>query len=265
MEDEVKVVERIVRLGDAAFRVQSSEKPSRNEHPVFILIHGIGTSHRYLSRLHEELARDAHVHSLDLPGFGGLPKPSSSLGVRSMAAALAGVLDHLGVTSAVLVGHSMGAQWVVELAAIRPDLAAGLVLIGPVADDAHRTVSAQAVALVWDIMGESPGANAVVALDYLRCGPVWFLKQLRHMIAYPIEERVPEILVPLLAIRGGNDPIAGTEWCRRLRERASNGSFVEVPGHRHVVQFTAAQAVASAIRTFTTRALTRPVQIGDVG
>ena len=148
--------------------------------------------------------------------------------------------------SAVLVGHSMGAQWVVELAASRPDLAAGVVLIGPVADDAHRTASAQAAALAWDTMGESLGANAVVLLDYLRCGPVWFLTQLRHMIAYPIEDRVPEILAPLLVIRGGNDPIAGTEWCRKLRSRAPNGSFVKVPGHRHVVQFTAAPAVASA-------------------
>ncbi|HEU4973304.1 MAG TPA: hypothetical protein VFT35_15405 [Gaiellaceae bacterium] len=53
-------------------------------------------------------------------------------------------------------------------------------------------------------MGESPGANAVVALDHLRCGPVWFLKQLRHMIAYPIEGRVPEILVPLLPVHIGD-------------------------------------------------------------
>jgi len=51
---------------------------------------------------------------------------------------------------------------------------------------------------------ESPGANAVVALDYLHCGPVWFLKQLRHLIAYPIEERVPEILVPLLPVHIGD-------------------------------------------------------------
>lgn len=255
MESEVTVVEQVVRLDDATFRVQSSTKPPPNGHTVFILIHGIGTSHRYLSRLHEELARDAHVHSLDLPGFGGLPKPSSSLSVRGMAAALASVLDHLGVTSAVLVGHSMGAQWVVELAASRPDLAAGVVLIGPVADDAYRTVSAQAAALAWDTMGESLGANAVVLLDYLRCGPVWFLTQLRHMIAYPIEDRVPEILAPLLVIRGGNDPIAGTEWCRKLRSRAPSGSFVKVPGHRHVVQFTAAPAVASAIRAFITPTL----------
>ena len=262
MESEVTIVERVVRFDDATFRVLSSTKPLPIGHAVFVLLHGIGTSHRYLSRLHEELARDAHVHSLDLPGFGGLPKPGSALSVRSIAAALARVLDHLGVTSAVLVGHSMGAQWVVELAASRPDLAAGVVLIGPVADDTHRTVFAQAAALVRDTIWEPPGANAVVLRDYLRCGPVWFLTQLRHMIAYPIEERVPEIHVPFLVMRGGNDPIAGTEWCRKLRSRAPDGSFVEVPGHRHVVQFSAAPTVASAIRAFITPALGPSRQVG---
>lgn len=256
MGREPAVVERVVRLDDAFFRVLSGPKPSRSGDPAFVLIHGIGTSHRSMSRLHRELARASEVHSIDLPGFGGLPKPNSSISVRGMAAALASVLDHLGVTSAVLVGHSMGAQWVVELATSRPDLAAGVVLIGPVADDAHRTTLAQSAALFWDSVGESLSANAVVFLDYLRCGPVWFLKQLRHMIAYPIDVRVSGILVPLLVVRGGNDPIAGTEWCRKLRSRAPSGSFVVVPGNRHVAQFTAASAVASAIRAFVARELT---------
>ena len=249
-------LERIVQVDGAVFRVLSSGGPSPSGAAAFILIHGIGTSHRYLSRLHEELARDAEVLSFDLPGFGGLPKPDATPSVRDMARALASVVDHLGVTSAVLVGHSMGAQWVVELAASRPDLAAAVVLIGPVADDEHRTASAQATALVRDVLGEPPSANAVVLLDYLRCGPAWFLKHLRHMIAYPIEERIAGVVAPLLVIRGGEDPIAGAEWCRRLRWSAPDGSLVVVPGSRHVVQFTAASTVASAIRAFIARTRT---------
>lgn len=256
MGREPTVVERVVRLDDAFFRVVSAQDPARSGDPAFVLIHGIGTSHRSMTRLHRELARTSAVHSIDLPGFGGLPKPSSSISVHGMAAALASVLDHLGVTSAVLVGHSMGAQWVVELAASRPDLAAGVVIIGPVADDAHRTTSAQSAALFWDSVGEPPSANAVVFLDYLRCGPIWFLKQLRHMITYPIEVRVSAMRAPLLVLRGGNDPIASTGWCRELRSRARRGSFVVVPGNRHVVQFSAASAVASAIRAFIIRELT---------
>ncbi|WP_382307233.1 alpha/beta fold hydrolase [Herbiconiux sp. UC225_62] len=215
-----------------------------------VLVHGIGTSHRYLSRLHDEFARTGPVHSIDLPGFGGLPKPPEAPSVPEMAAALADVLDGLGLRRPVLVGHSMGAQWVVELAATRADLASAVVAIGPVADDRHRTLTAQSVALGIDILGEPPVVNAVVFLDYLRCGPAWFLRESGPMLSYPIDERVADLTVPLLVVRGGNDPIAGTAWCRRLRDAAPRGSLAVVPGHRHVVQFTAPRAVASAISTF---------------
>lgn len=253
MGGEPAIVERVVRVGGAFFRILSGPRSASRTGPAFVLVHGIGTSHRYLARLHRELARTDEVHSIDLPGFGGMPKPDAAMDVRDMATALASVLDHLGLSSAVLVGHSMGAQWVVELAATRPDLAAGIVLIGPVADDARRTTLAQSAALFRDALREPFGANAVVFLDYARCGPVWFLTQLRCMIAYPIEERIGAISAPLLVIRGGNDPIAGTEWCRRLRSAAPHGAFVVVPGSRHVVQHSAARAVAAAIRAFIAR------------
>jgi pimeloyl-ACP methyl ester carboxylesterase len=60
--------------------------------------------------------------------------------------------------------------------------------------------------------------------------------------------------VPLLVMRGGKDPIAGVDWCRRVRDSARRGSLVVVPGHHHVVQYTAPRAVASAITSFVAAA-----------
>lgn len=210
-------------------------------------------SHRYFVRLHREFARTRDVHSIDLPGFGRFGRPREPFDQERMAGALADVLDRLDVPPAVLVGHSMGAQWVVELARQRPDLAASVVLIGPVADDEHRTIRAQSLALALDTLGEPPVVNAIVFADYIRCGMPWYLTQLRHMMAYPIEDRVADLVVPVLILRGGNDPVAGLEWCRRLRDRAWDGSVVNVPGRRHVVQFAGARAVASAIDAFLAR------------
>lgn len=237
--------DRRILSGGRAFRAITSLIPDA---PTIVLLHGIGASHRYLSHLHDELARTCAVHSVDLPGFGGLPKPSEAPAVPVMAAALARVLDRLGVRHAVVAGHSMGAQWAVELGVQRPDLVAAVVAIGPVADREHRSLLAQAAALARDILCEPPRVNAVVFADYLRCGPLYFLREARPMIAYPIEDRVRELAAPLLVLRGGDDPIAGTAWCALLRGRAVQGSFVEVPGHRHVVQHTAPREVSAAIR-----------------
>ena len=240
---------RRIIVDDLVFEVRSSLSPGSDE-PPFVLIHGIGVSHRYLARLHRELAETSDVHSIDLPGFGGVPKPRSLVTVAQMAGSLAGVLEDLGLSDAVLVGHSMGAQWVVELAAARPDLASSVIVIGPVTDDEHRTATAQSLALAVDTAGEPIDGNVMVFTDYLRCGPRWYLTQLRQMVSYPIEDRVAALTRPLLIIRGGNDPIAGQAWARRLRDRATHALLVTVPGHRHLVQHSAPRAVALAIGSF---------------
>ena len=86
-----------------------------------VLIHGIGVSHRYLARLHPVLARTVDTVSLDLPGFGSTPHPNRQLTVADYGAFIHDVLDRAGVGRRVLVGHSMGAQFVLEAALQRPD------------------------------------------------------------------------------------------------------------------------------------------------
>jgi pimeloyl-ACP methyl ester carboxylesterase len=216
-----------------------------------VLVHGIGVSHRYLARLHTVLAQGRTVYSVDLPGFGGLPKPSRDVDVPAMAAALATLIESLRAEPVVLVGHSMGSQWVVEAGIQRPDLVSHLVAMGPVADARHRSVTAQTVALAKDTLGESPEVNALVFSDYVRCGMPWYLAQLRHMLSYPIEDRVGSLARPLLIVRGARDPIAGLDWCRRLRDRAGDADLVLIPGQHHVAQHGAARAVASAILAYT--------------
>ncbi len=246
-------------MDGSTFRVISSPGPDpRVASPLFVLVHGIGMSHRYLARLHEALSSTAPVASVDLPGFAGLPKPEADHGVAEMADALAELLARLADRPVVLVGHSMGAQWAVETARRHPALVAHVVMIGPVADAARRSVRAQSLALALDSLVESPRANAIVFSDYLRCGVPWYLTQLRHMLAYRIEEAVTELTVPCLVIRGGRDPVAGREWCRRLRDATPRGALVEVPGRPHVVQDSAPDAIAEAILAHMTASLSHP-------
>lgn len=246
---DIRVDERM-DVDGLAFRARGAGSSGDINSPTYILIHGIGTSHRYFERLLKGLAKSAAVYSIDIPGFGGLPKPNVAPSVADVAQGLGVVLDRLGIRNAILVGHSMGAQWVVEAGILRPDLVDGVVVIGPVTDRRHRTLLAQAGALGLDVLGETPTVNAVVLVDYLRCGPSWFLREARPMLTYPIEKRVALLEVPLLVIRGGSDPIAGIRWCRELRDSARFGRLVVVPGHWHVVQFTAPNAVISAIHSF---------------
>ena len=238
---------RTFDIGDLAFTAMTDAPSGVAPAPAVVLVHGIGVSHRYLARLHRVLAERTAVVSIDLPGFGGLPKPRRDVDVEAMASGIVAVLSELELGRAVLVGHSMGAQWVVEAALQRSDLVERVVTIGPVTDDRHRSAMAQTRALAVDTLAETPWVNAIIFSDYLRCGILWYLAQLRHMIAYPLEERVAELSVPLLVVRGERDPIASTRWCRELRDRAPRAALVHIPHSHHVAQHSAPRAVAAAI------------------
>ncbi|MBT2496221.1 alpha/beta hydrolase [Microbacterium sp. ISL-59] len=243
----MRVRRRRIVMGGMAFRVMETMAPVRSARVTVVLIHGIGMSHRYLASLHRELALATRVVSVDLPGFAGLPKPRADVDIPQMAAALADALATLGDGRLVLVGHSMGAQWAVEVAIQQPVLVAGLVLIGPVTDDKRQTLGGQARALALDTVGETPAINAVVFTDYVRCGVRWYLTQVRHMLAFPMWRRLGAVAMPVLIIRGDKDPVSGGEWCESLRRRAQFGRLVELPGQHHVVQQSAPVAVASEI------------------
>lgn len=124
--------------------------------PTVVLVHGIGMSHRYHRRLLRMLSAEARVVAVDLPGFGGLPKPREDVDIGRMARLLIQLLPIVCGGPVILVGHSMGAQWAAEVAHLAPHLVRSLVLIGPVADDEHRSLPAQAFALAVDTAGRAP-------------------------------------------------------------------------------------------------------------
>ena len=219
--------------------------------PAVVLIHGIGASHRYLERLHGLLAESVDTFSIDLPGFGATPRPEHTLSVAEHATYILGALEQLGVLEFVIVGHSMGTQFAVEAARQQPSRIPHVVLMGPVVNDRRRTVAQQALALGRDcLFFESPSSNALVFTDYLRCGPSWYLKNLRVMMDYPIEDEIAGVTAPVLVLRGANDPVAPADWCRRLAARAATATFLEIEGTGHVVQHNRAVQVADSILAF---------------
>ncbi|GAA4189838.1 alpha/beta fold hydrolase [Microbacterium oryzae] len=240
--------ERLVQVRDMTFRVHTTSRPGAVR--AFVLVHGIGISHRAFARLHDVLAEEHTVHSLDMPGFDDLPEPERSPDVHEMASLLGEVVAGIGEQPVVVVGNSMGTQWAVELGVQRPDLVSHVVAVGPVVDDRHRSALRQGMSLGLDCLRETPATDLMVLTDYARCGPRWYARQLPHMLAYPMEERAGALERPLLVVRGGRDPIAGLRWCRRLRDAAPRARLVEMPGHPHLVQHTAPRAVASALQDF---------------
>ncbi len=244
-----------VQVGGHTLRVRTTPGPVFPGPPrsPYVLVHGLGMTHRYLDRLRGELAADAVVHSVDLPGYGRDPRPKKQLAVEDHAALIVEALTVLGIRSCMLIGHSMGVQFVTAVALRAPVLVEHLVLIGPVVDRLRRTILQQAMSLAHDTFRESPSANLIVSSDYFRTGLRWYARQLLPMMEYPLERAIERVRCPVLVVRGGRDPLARRRWCHELAARAPRGSFVEIDGQPHVVQHSAAGPVAVSIVDFRSR------------
>jgi pimeloyl-ACP methyl ester carboxylesterase len=99
--------------------------------PVLVLLHGLGSSRRAWNPVIPALAERFDVLAVDLPGFGDsapVPPPGEPC-PATLAAAVAGLLDELGIGRPHLAGNSLGGWVALELAGLRP--AASVTLLSP--------------------------------------------------------------------------------------------------------------------------------------
>ncbi|MBA2541803.1 MAG: alpha/beta fold hydrolase [Deltaproteobacteria bacterium] len=91
-----------------------------------VLLHGATLDHRMWQPQVAALADRFEVVTYDLRGFGQSPAPVGPFKHCEDASAL---LDELGLRDAVVIGHSIGAFYALELALLRPDAVTGLVSV----------------------------------------------------------------------------------------------------------------------------------------
>lgn len=98
--------------------------------PALVLLHGLGSSTRWWDRVVPMLARSYHVIRIDLLGHGRSAKPAGGgYAIAQQARRVGQALDRLGVTHAIVVGHSSGGYVAAALAEQRGDLVTALALI----------------------------------------------------------------------------------------------------------------------------------------
>jgi pimeloyl-ACP methyl ester carboxylesterase len=215
-----------------------------------VLVHGLGVSSRYFGPLAAELARTGRVFLVDLPGYGAAPDPRRDVLLDDHAAVLAGFLRQTSLADPVLVGHSMGAQVVAALAEDHPDVSDRIVLMAPTLPPSSRTTWRAIGSLLRDALREPPIVFWIACTDYLlRCGLPYLIRQMPHMLADRLEDRVAGLVAPVLVINGDRDPIVSSAWARELAAMTPGARFTEVHGP-HVIMHTDPEMVAAHITGF---------------
>jgi pimeloyl-ACP methyl ester carboxylesterase len=247
--------------------------------PHAVFVHGLGMATDYLEPTMRLLGIEMAVSALDLPGFGGsrltlsvtpsernessvIPSERSEsrdphlkvgLTVGELAAALTSWLGIRGIIAPILVGQSHGCQVIIEAVSRNRGLASALVLNAPTMLAGHRSILGQLWRVALDTPREPLSLVPHVARDYLRAGPLRILATLRHALRDRVEEKLPEIRVPVTIVTGARDPVSPPAWCERLarltgtRAGGSGARLVVVPDAAHAVPFSHPSALAAEI------------------
>jgi pimeloyl-ACP methyl ester carboxylesterase len=224
--------------------------PAGDDVPDFVLIHGLGVSSRYFQPLAAELAKRGRVWLVDLPGYGAAPDPKRDVTLADHAGAVAAMLRESGIPHPVLVGHSMGTNVVSLVAQNDPGVADRIVLLAPTLDPRLRTPGRAIGRLLADALREPPRVFGIAATDYLiRCGLPYLLRQLPHLLADRMEERLPELDARVLVIDGDRDPIVPNGWVHDLAGRGRDSAPKVVRGP-HVIMHTDPVMIARHITDF---------------
>lgn len=226
-----------------------ADDAARPAAPALVLVHGLGVSGAYFVPAAQQLAADFAVYVPDLPGHGLSATPAAPPDIAGLARALIAWMDGAGIARASLVGHSMGCQVAVEAALRHPGRIARLVLIAPVTDPASRSALRQLGRLARSSVFEHPALIPQVIADYLRIGSR-IVPELRSMLAYPMETKLPHIRVPAMLIRGEHDAVAPQAWVDAAARLLGAAPAHVVPRWSHAVQYSAAAEVAAAMRPF---------------
>src|SRR5262245_2387027 len=95
-----------------------------------VCLHGISDSWRSFELVLGHLPGDVRLFALSLRGHGDASRPATGYQPEDFAADVAAFMDAMGVSRAVIVGHSMGSYVAQRFAIDRPERTLALVLIG---------------------------------------------------------------------------------------------------------------------------------------
>jgi 3-oxoadipate enol-lactonase len=114
---------------DIGIGVLDVERSGRSDGPPLLLIMGMsGTALHWGEPFLQELRRDFDVIAFDNRGVGASSRLDGEITIAEMAADAAALLDALGLSSAHVLGISMGGMIAQELALARPELIRTLTL-----------------------------------------------------------------------------------------------------------------------------------------
>jgi 3-oxoadipate enol-lactonase len=252
-----------------AYRAEGEGEP-------LLLLHGFPFSHRMWEPQLASLSRSSRCLAPDFAGFGAseLPK-EGALRMEDIATDAVALLDHLGISRAVVCGLSMGGYAALALWERHPERVRGLVLADTRSGADAPEGREQRLALAEKVLVEGPGFLAKeMPAKLLGAGTLEKRPELRRAVADWIAGARPAgvaaasrgmaerpdrtgllagVSVPALVVVGEEDTLTPPDESRSMAERIPGAELVVIPGAGHLSSLERPEAFDQALGRFLKR------------
>ncbi len=245
-----------------------SDERNGDDKPVLVFINSLGTDSRIWHHELPKLADDFTILTYDKRGHGLSDLGNPPYSIADHVADLAGLLDHLELSNAIICGLSVGGLIAQGLYASRPDLVKALIL----SNTAHKIGTAEMWATRIAAV-EKDGISSILDAIMTR----WFTEPFRKpenaayqaycnmLVRQPtfgysgtcaairdadFTEQARKIAVPVLCIVGREDGSTSPELVKSLADLIPGSRYEIIEGAAHIPCVEAPAAHAALIRGF---------------
>jgi 3-oxoadipate enol-lactonase len=257
------------------------EYEERGSGEPIVLMHAGLCAEWFEPLVHEPALAPYRLIRYHRAGYAGSSHPWGELSISDNARHCRGLLDHLGIERAHLVGHSSSADMAMQLAVDAPDKVASLTLMEPAimgvpsraawgkavavpAVEAYHAGDRAAAVELWmsGVAGQGwrepmeralPGAFEQAVAD----APTFFEQELPAVQTWSFGEvDARRITQPALAVIGGRSPEVSPVWEERqtlLLTWLSNAQPFVLDGATHLLHIQNPRGMAEALAAFVSR------------
>jgi 3-oxoadipate enol-lactonase len=221
---------------DMYYEVEGAGEP-------LVLIAGLGTSISPYRRIIRLLSQENRVLSFDNRGVGRTDKPDIPYTIEMMADDTAGLLKALDITSANVIGLSMGGRIALALALQHAELVRSLVLVST----SPRVERKAGTTLQFKVLKWIRAAGRVLGRTPQ---PYYaFVRQLNASGSYDCSDKLGEIRVPTLIMYGKNDKLVASNLVEEMHAGIKGSKMITFEGG-HGFFFWESKRFADAVNEF---------------
>jgi pimeloyl-ACP methyl ester carboxylesterase len=236
---------------------------------ALLLIHGLGSSGEDWRLTIDALAQRYRVIVADVRGHGRTDKPPGEYSVPLFAADMAALCDTLGLPQVHVAGISMGGMIAFQLAIDHPSLVRSLTVLNSGPDMAPRDPRLRFALFLRKLLARTLGPQRLgkmvakklfpepsqttlreeIAARIGANDPDVYMRSLRAILGWSVEDRIGGISCPVLAIASDQDytPVSLKE---KYVAKLAHGKLAVVRNSRHAVTADQPERVVSLLTTF---------------